>query len=148
MAIAMAPQAKNVLWVLGGGAALVGVTVWLAREIAVHLDVGPVVASFCAAALAAAGLALYGECYKRWAHVFWGAPFQVGDRVRIVRGLGVGAEATVVVRGQGVEVEVEFDSQGLRRRRRLQWGALRRIGPVRPCQPQEVASRDQRHREW
>ncbi len=132
MTIAMAPRTKSVPWLLGVGVALVGGTVWLARGIVVHLGLGSAVASFFAAAIVGVSLGLYGECYKRWARVFWGAPFQVGDRVRIVRGLGGGAEAIVVALGQGVEVEVEFDNRGLRLRRRLLWGSLRRIGPARP----------------
>jgi hypothetical protein len=143
----MSPQTKSVLWVLGVLAALVGATAGIATVLVVRFDVGPTAASFWAATLVAMSLGLYGECYQRWARAFWGAPFQVGDRVRIVRGLGAGAEATVVDLGQGVELEVEFDKQGERQRRRLLWGGLRRIGPTRPNKPQEPASRDQSNRE-
>lgn len=144
---AMSPQSKSVVWVLGVLVALVGATIVVATALVAVLDIRPTAASFCAAFLVAMSLALYGECHQRWARAFWGAPFEVGDRVRIVRGLGAGAEATVVELGQGVELEVEFDKQGDRQRRRLHWGGLRRIGPTWSSTPREPTSRDQRNRE-
>ncbi|MBK9129822.1 MAG: hypothetical protein IPM13_18865 [Phycisphaerales bacterium] len=90
------------LWVLGVLAALGGVTVGVAAVFVVVLDVGPTAASFLAAALVAVSLGLYGECYQRWARAFWGAPFNVGDRVRIVRGPVAGVEATVVGLGKAL----------------------------------------------
>ena len=132
----MSPQTKTSLWVLGVFAALVSATVGVATVLVAKMGIGATAASFCAAALVASSVAvplgIYGECYQRWARAHWGAPFNVGDRVRIVRGPGAGAEAIVVGLGQGVQVEVEFDSDGNRERRLLLWVGLRRIGPARP----------------
>ena len=143
----MSPQTKSKLCVLCWLGALVGATVGVAIVLVARLDIGPTAASFLAALLVALALGIYGECYQRWARTFWGAPFSVGDRVRIVRGRGANSEATVVGLGQGVEVEVEFDAHGNCQHRRLLWGGLRRIGPARPNRPQEAASRDQSNRE-
>lgn len=67
--------------------------------------------------------------------------------VRMVRGPGANSDATVVGIRQGLEVLVECDSHGNRERRRLLWGGLRRIGPARPNESREAASREGTNRE-
>ena len=104
------------MWAVGVITAIVVTTVGVAAVLVIRLDVGSTAASFLAAALVAMCLGLYGECYQRWARAFWGAPFNVGERVRIVRGPVANVEATVVDLGQGVDVEGEFGDQGDRAR--------------------------------
>lgn len=129
--VAMTPRTKTALWVVGILVLLVGATLALA-VVWVRVGLGQTAASFLAAANVACLLGLYGGLYQFWARRFWGAPFEVGDRVRIVSGLGAGSEATVVGLGQGVEVEIEFDDAGHPQRRRLCWGGLRRVVSGRP----------------
>ena len=123
---AMPPRTKSALLVVGVLGVLVAATVGVAMLL-VRGGIGPTAASFLAAACVAFSLGLYGSCYQRWARAFWGAPFHVGDRVRVVRGRGAGSTATVVEVGQGVEVEIKFDNADTEPRRRLCWGGLRRV---------------------
>ena len=76
--------------------------------------------------LSVALLLAYGGVYQLWARIAWGAPFLVGDKVRIARGPLAGTQGRVVSLGQGVEVEVELELSGQLRRQRFLWGALRR----------------------
>lgn len=83
-------------------------------------------ASFTGASLAVSLLALYGECYQLWARVMWGAPFLIGDTVKIAKGPHRGLTGRVISLCQGVEVEVEFDMRGELHRELFLWGALRK----------------------
>lgn len=92
------------------------------------LDGVPVMgAAFVGAGGAVALLMMCAECYRWWARLAWGAPFSVGDTVRIAKGANAGAEATVVFLGQGAEVEVEFEISGERHRKLLRWSEVRSI---------------------
>jgi hypothetical protein len=83
-------------------------------------------ASFTGASLAVYLLVLYGACYQLWARVVWGAPFLIGDTVRIAKGPHRGFTGRVISLCQGVEVEVEFNMRGEPHRERFLWGALRK----------------------
>ena len=119
---------KDILVTIGIFAALVVVATTVGYLLA--REGGSVIAAAFAGALLSAGvLALYGTCYQLWAHVAWGAPFLIGDTVKIAKGPHAGAEARVVSLGQGVEVEVEFELRGQLHREALRWSAIRKIIP-------------------
>jgi hypothetical protein len=128
----MASRIKVLLWTIVVVAVLLAATLGIAVQFT-RAGMSSLLASFagatCAATCAALLLGIYAACYHFWARTFWGAPFVVGDRVRVVMGIGAGTDATVVSIGQGVEVEIEFASQGQVHRRRLCWGGLRRVVP-------------------
>ena len=85
--------------------------------------------AFVGAFVSVSLLLAYGAGYRLWARAIWGAPFVIGDRVKIARGVSAGTQGFVVSLGQGVEVEVEFESSGRRCRQRMRWGAIRRAAP-------------------
>lgn len=107
-------------WLLGLSlvATVVGATLVERRS------AGTWTSAFFGASVAAFVLVLCGILYRAWARMAWGAPFVVGDRVRVVRGASAGHRGVVSLLGQGVVVEVLLaDGRALRE---VPWGALRR----------------------
>lgn len=80
------------------------------------------------ASLVTVGLAVgVAACYRAWARHAWGAPFLVGERVRVVHGPNAGSEGVVVALDQAQQPEVELLQDGMPARSRFRWSQLRRI---------------------
>jgi hypothetical protein len=94
----------------------------------IHQPGMPTIAAGFVGAIAAVGLLLaYGACYRWWARVLWGAPFELGDRLRVARGQHAGKEGRVTALGQGTTVDVELMIDGVSFTVELPWGSVRRI---------------------
>src|SRR3954451_15670492 len=119
---------KEAIWMASVVATLVLIATWIGY-ILVEEGGAIIPSAFGGAFISAPLLAAYGAGYQLWARAIWGAPFVVGDRVRIVRGPPAGTQGVVVSLGHGVEVEVEFESSGQPCRKRMRWGAIRRAVP-------------------
>jgi len=85
-----------------------------------------IAAGFVGAFVAVVLLVLYGALYRWWARVFWGAPFALGDRLRVACGQHAGKEGRVTALGQGATVDVELMLDGVSSTVELPWGSVRR----------------------
>ena len=65
--------------------------------------------------------------YRMWARLWCGAPFLVGDSVRIAHGDHAGRVGRVTGVHQGLEVDVELLDQKGPLREAYSWGQLRRV---------------------
>jgi hypothetical protein len=122
----MNSKARDVIVVLTGLGVLVGIAVLVGCLF--HRPGTPAfVPAFIGASAAVVVLVFYGVCYRWWARRFWGAPFELGDRLRVVKGRHAGKEGRVVALGQGVTVDLELLFDGVSRKVHLPWGSVRRV---------------------
>jgi len=116
------------LWGLAIGVVILSAIATVVGAVVVARGSGLVYGAFVGACSAVFLLVGVFAVYRLWARVAWGAPFTVGDNVRIVRGTYAGQRAVVTALGQGLEVTLLVESDGSALKD-MPWRAVRRESP-------------------